>query len=148
MKYLIFSIDNHIQEFLFIIEYNIGANKIILGELIKINNLCYIKEFDFDFFEIIEDPNYALNKEGIYIYKYNSFTDVLQRMDLKLTMEEAQELRLKNKEIFDVMTKKSKNEILLIINEEGDNHELFKKMFEEKKIKKNGFFCKTKIIYL
>jgi len=133
MKYIVFSIDNHIQEFLFIIEYSIGENKIILGELIKINNLCYIKEFDFDFFEIIEDPNYALNKEGIYIYKYNSFTDVLQRMDLKLTSAEAQELRIKNKEIFDVMTKKSKTEILSIIHEKGDNHELFKKMFEEKK---------------
>ena len=133
MKYIIFSIDNHIQEFLFIIEYSIGENKIILGELIKINNLCYIKEFDFDFFEIIEDPNYALNKEGIYIYKYDSFTDVLQRMNLTLNTVEAQDLRFKNKEIFDIMTKKSKSEILLIIHEKGDNHELFKKMFEEKK---------------
>jgi hypothetical protein len=133
MKYIIFSIDNHIQEFLFIIEYSIGENKIILGELIKINNLCYIKEFDFDFFEIIEDPNYALNKEGIYIYKYNSFTDVLQRMNLTLNTVEAQDLRFKNKEIFDIMTKKSKSEILLIIHEKGDNHELFKQMFEEKK---------------
>ncbi len=31
------------------------------------------------------------------------------------------------------MTKKSKAEILSIIYEEGDNHELFKKMFETKK---------------
>jgi len=132
MKFIILSIDNHIQEFLFIIEYNIGENRMVLGELIKINNLCYIKDFDFDFFEIIEDPNYALNKEGIYIYKYNTFTDVLQRMDLKLTPAEAQEWRLKNKEIFDIMTKKNKSEILSIIHEEGDNHELFKKMFEKK----------------
>ena len=29
------------------------------------------------------------------------------------------------------MTKKSKAEILAIINEQGDNHELFKKMFEK-----------------
>ncbi len=52
--------------------------------LLKLNNLCYIKDFDFDFFEIVEDPNYALNKEGIYIYKYNTFTDVLHRIKFKI----------------------------------------------------------------
>ena len=108
MKYIIFAIDTHIQEFLFIFEYNKGANNVVLGELIKLNNLCYIKEFDFDFFEIIEDPNYALNKEGIYIYKYNTFSDVLHRLDIKLTPEEVVELKAKNKEIFNIMTKKSK----------------------------------------
>jgi hypothetical protein len=132
MKYIIFAIDTHIQEFLFIFEYNKGSNKMVLGELIKLNNLCYIKDFNFDFFEIIEDPNYALNKEGIYIYKYNSFSDVLHRLNLKLTIDEMQELKLKNKEIFNIMTKKSKAEILSIIHEQGDNHELFKKMFEKK----------------
>lgn len=132
MKYIIFSITTDMQEFLFILEYTKGSNKIVLGELIKLNNLCYIKGFEFDFFEIIEDPNYALNKEGIYIYKYNTFTDVLQRMDIKLTGEEYAELKVKNKEIFNIMTKKSKEEIFAIIYEEGDNHELFKKMFENK----------------
>ncbi len=39
--------------------------------------------------------NYALNKEGIYIYKYNTFTDVLHRLDIKLTAEEIHELKLK-----------------------------------------------------
>ena len=136
MKYLIFAIDTHVQEFLFIIEYNKGSNRIILGELVKLSNLCHIKDFGFDFFEIIEDPNYALNKEGIYIYKYNTFTDVLQRLDIKLTADEIAELRLKNKEIFDIMTKKSKVEILAIIEEKGDNHELFEKMFKDKESKK------------
>jgi len=131
MKYIIFAIDTHIQEFLFILEYNKGGNKVILGELIKLNNLCYIKKFDFDFFEIIEDPNFILNKEGIYIYKYNTFTDVLQRLNIELTVEEIKELKLKNKEIFSIMMKKSKEEILSIIYEKGDNHELFKKMFEK-----------------
>src|ERR1044071_7173676 len=112
MKYIIFAIDTHIQEFLFILEYNKGENKMVLGELIKLNNFCHIKNFDLDFFEIIEDPNYALNKEGIYIYKYNTFSDVLQRLDIKLTVEEIQELKSKNKEIFNIMTKKSKGEIL------------------------------------
>ena len=133
MKYIIFAIDTHIEELLFIMEYNKGENRIVLGELIKLNNLCYIKNFDFDFFEIIEDPNYALNKEGIYIYKYNTFTDVLHRLNLTLTLEEAKELKMKNKEIFNIMTKKSKAEILSIIYEQGDNHELFKRMFETKK---------------
>jgi len=133
MKYIIFAVDTHIEEFLFIFEYNKGGNKIVLGELIKLNNLCYIKDFDFDFFEIVEDPNYALNKEGIYIYKYNSFSDVLHRLDIKLTDVEVQELKLKNKEIFNIMTKKSKEDILAIIHEKGDNHELFKKMFEKEK---------------
>jgi len=133
MKYIIFAIDTQIQEFLFILEYNKGENKMVLGELIKLNNFCHIKNFNFDFFEIIEDPNYVLNKEGIYIYKYNSFSDVLQRLDIKLTAEEIHELKSKNKEIFNIMTKKSKAEILSIIYEEGDNHELFKKMFEIKK---------------
>ncbi len=132
MKYIIFAIDTHIEEFLFIIEYNKGENRIVLGELIKLNNLCYIKNFDFEFFEIIEDPNYALNKEGIYIYKYNTFTDVLHRLNLTLTIDEANELRMKNKEIFNIMTKKSKAEVLSIIHEQGDNHELFKCMFKKK----------------
>ena len=136
MNYIIFAIDTQVQEFLFILEYAKGDNKMVLGELIKLNNLCYIKHFDLDFFEIIEDPNYALNKEGIYIYKYNKFTDVLHRMDIKLTDAELNELRIKNKEIFDIMTKKSKAEILSIIHEEGDNHELFKKMFEPTNKKK------------
>jgi hypothetical protein len=135
MKYIIFSIDDHIQEFLFILEYTKGENRIILGELVKINNLCYIKGFDFDFFEIIEDPNYALNKEGIYIYKYNTFRDVLQRLDITLTSDEMQYLKTKNKEIFDILTKKSKSEILSIIHEKNENHELFKKIFEENKKK-------------
>jgi len=129
MKYIIFSIDTHIQEFLFILEYAKGENKKILGELIKLYNLCYIKDFDFDFFEIVEDPNYALNKEGIYIYKYNTFSDVLKRLDISLTKAEYAELKFKNKEIFNIMTKKSKGEILSIIHEKGNNHELFKKMF-------------------
>jgi hypothetical protein len=101
-----------------------------------LSNLCHIKDFGFDFFEIIEDPNYELNKEGIYIYKYNNFTDVLKRLELTLTSNEIAELRLKNKEIFEIMTTKNKAEILAIIEEKGDNHELFKKMFEEEKFKK------------
>jgi hypothetical protein len=135
MKYIIFAIDTHIEEFLFILEYNKGENKMVLGELIKLNNLCYIKEFDFDFFEIVEDPNYVLNKEGIYIYKYNKFSDVLHRINIELSSEELLELKTKNRQIFNIMTKKSKAEILSIIYEEGDNHELFKKMFEINKEK-------------
>lgn len=131
MKYIIFSIDTNIQEYLFILEYTKGENKKILGELIKLNNLCYIKDFKFDFFEIVEDPNYILNKEGIYIYKYNTFTDVVHRLNLKLTANEIIELKAKNKEIFNIMTKKSKSEILSIIHESGNNHELFKKMFDK-----------------
>jgi hypothetical protein len=133
MKYIIFAIDTHIEEFLFIMEYNKGENRLVLGELIKLNNLCYIKNFDLDFFEIVEDPNYALNKEGIYIYKYNTFTDVLHRLNIYLTTEEAKILKIKNKEIFDIMTKKSKAEVLCIIYEQGENHELFKRMFEIEK---------------
>jgi len=57
-------------------------------------------------------------------------------LDLKLTDEELLELKTKNKEIFQIMIKKSKAEILAIIYEEGDNHELFKKMFEINKEKK------------
>jgi len=74
-----------------------------------------------------------LNKEGIYIYKYNTFEDILHRLDIQLTAEEIEELKIKNKEIFNIMTKKSKQEILSIIHEGGDNHELFKMMFESKK---------------
>lgn len=133
MKYIIFSIDTHSEEFLFIFKYAKDETKLVLGELVKLNNLCYIKDFDFDFFEIVEDPNYALNKEGIYIYKYNTFSDVLHRLNLKLTSSELHELRTKNKEIFNILTKKSKSEILSIIYEDNENHELFKKMFEPKK---------------
>lgn len=132
MKYIIFAIDTNIQEFLFIFEYAKGENKIVLGELVKLNNLCYIKNFDFDFFEIVEDPNYALNKEGIYIYKYNTFSDVLNRLDIELTNKEIEELNIKNKEIFNLITKKNKAEILSIMYENSKYSDLLKKMFEMK----------------
>jgi len=135
MNFIIFVIDTNAQEYLFIFEYKIGSNRMVLGELIKLNNFCYIKDFEFDFFEIVEDPNYALNKEGIYIYKYNHFSDVLHRLDIKLTPEEIKELKIQNKEMFDIMTKKTKEEIFAIINEGGDNHELFRKLFEPRKKK-------------
>jgi len=130
MKYIVLSIDNHIQEFLFIIEYPKGANKIVLGELIKLSNLCYIKDFNFDFFEVIEDPTISLSKEGIYIYKYDSFSDVLHRLNIKLTSTEIRDLKMTNKEIFHLMTQKNKAEILSIIHSQGKYHEIFKKMFD------------------
>lgn len=134
MKYIIFAIDTHIEEFLFIFEYNIGENRIVLGELVKLNNLCYLRGFELDFFEIIEDPNYALNKEGIYIYKYNSFTDLLKRMDIQLTPEEIRELKIKNKFVFNTLTKKSNQEIMAII--QNQDPELFRQIFEKEKNKK------------
>ncbi len=36
MKYIIFAIDTHIQEFLFILEYNKGENKMVLEWINKI----------------------------------------------------------------------------------------------------------------
>jgi hypothetical protein len=133
MKYIIFAIDTHVEEFLFIFEYAIGGNRIVLGELVKLNNLCYLKGFELDFFEIIEDPSTQLSKEGIYIYKYNNFTDLLQRLDIKLTPEEIQEFKVKNKIVFDTLTKKSNQEIMVIINNEDP--ELFRQIFEKTKKK-------------
>ena len=136
MKYIIFSIDNHIEEFLFIIEYTKGENRNILGELIKLNNLCHIKDFDFDFFEVEEDPRIALSNQGIYIYKYESFTDVMNRLNIRLKENDADNLRLINKDIFHIMLNKNRSEIMSIIhNKEGKYYELLKKLFESKKNK-------------
>lgn len=136
MKYIIFSIDNHIEEFLFIIEYTKGENRNILGELIKLNNLCYIKNFDLDFFEITEDPSIILSKDGIYIYKYESFIDVIKRLNIKLTDSDIRFLKINNKDIFHIMLNKNRSEIMSIIyNKEGNYHELLKKLFESKKNK-------------
>lgn len=136
MKYIIFSIDNHIEEFLFIIEYTKGENRNILGELIKLNNLCYIKDFDLDFFEITEDPSIILSKDGIYIYKYESFIDVIKRLNIKLTDSDIRFLKINNKDIFHIMLNKNRSEIMSIIhNKEGNYHELLKKLFESKKNK-------------
>lgn len=133
MKYIIFSIDNHKEEFLFIIEYIKGEKRFILGELIKLNNLCYIKDFDFDFFEVVEDPSIILNKEGIYIYKYNSFTDVINRLDIKLKGNEIKDLKITNKDILHIILNKNREEIMTIIhNKEGKYYELLKKLFESK----------------
>jgi hypothetical protein len=129
MKYIIFSIDTNIQEFLFVLNYTKGEEKAVLGELIKLNNFCYIKNFEFDFFEIIQDPNKILFKEGIYIYEYNTFEDLLNRLNLQLTFEEINQLNKKNKEILNILTKKSKSEILSIIYQENENKELFTKLF-------------------
>jgi len=136
MKYIIFSIDNHREEFLFIIEYTKVENRNILGELIKLNNLCYIKDFDFDFFEVIEDPSIALSKEGIYIYKYESFTDVMNRLNIKLKDTDIKDLKITNKDVFHIMLNKNRSEIMSIIhNKEGKYHEFLKKLFESKKDK-------------
>jgi len=136
MKYIIFSIDNHTEEFLFIIEYIKGDNRYILGELIKLNNLCYIKDFDFNFFEATTDPSIALSKEGIYIYKYNSFTNVLNRLDINLRSSEIEFLKISYKDIFNIMLNKNKEEIMSIIhNKEGKYYELLKNLFESKKNK-------------
>lgn len=134
MNYIIFSIDNHIQEFLFIYEYAKGANRIVLGELVKLNNLCYLKGFELDFFEVVEDPSIQLSKEGIYIYKYNNFSDVLRRLDITLTPAEMQEFKLKNKLVFETLTKKNNQEIMLIVH--NQDPELFRQIFEIKKGKK------------
>lgn len=131
MKYIIFAIDTHIEEFLFIFEYAIGDNRLVLGELVKLNNLCYLRGFELDFFEIVEDPSIQLSKEGIYIYKYNNFTDLLRRLDINLTPEEIKELKIKNKLVFNTLTKKNNQEILLIIN--NQDPELFRRIFEIKK---------------
>ena len=136
MKYIIFSINDNTQEYLFIIKYVATDVVKILGELIKINNLCYIKGYEFDSFEIIEDPNYALNQEGIYIYEYTSYKNIFYRLDITLTADELKELRIKNKEIIEIMTKKNKQEILFIINQKGNNYELFQKMFDPSNTKK------------
>jgi|SRR4051794_355327 hypothetical protein len=134
MKYIIFSIDNHTAEFLFIIEYIKGDNRHILGELIKLSNLCYIKDFDFDFFEVVEDPSIILSKQGIYIYKYNSFTDVINRLNINLKTNEIKFLKITNIDIFNIMLNKNRDEIMFIIhNSEGKYHELLKKLFESKK---------------
>lgn len=132
MNYMIFAIDANAQEFLFIFEYAKGDNTIVLGEVIKLNNLCYIKNFDFDFFEIVEDPNYILNKEGIYIDKYYKFSDVINKLQITLTKEEIADLKIKNKEIFELLTKKNKDEILSIVYNDVKYSELLKKMFEVK----------------
>ena len=131
MKYIIFSIDNHTEEFLFIIEYIKGDNRYILGELIKLNNLCYTKGFDFNFFEVTTDPSIALSKEGIYIYKYNSFTNVLNRLDINLRSSEIEFLKISYKDIFNIMLNKNKEELMFIIhNKEGKYYELLKNLFE------------------
>ena len=134
MNYIIFSIDNHTEEFIFIYEYAKGANRLVLGELVKLNNLCYLKGFELDFFEVIEDPSIQLSKEGIYIYKYNNFSDVLKRLDITLTSAEIQDLKLKNKLVFETLTKKNNQEILLIVN--NQDPELFRQIFEIGKNKK------------
>jgi len=139
MHYIIFAIDTNIDEFIFILEYTTGDNRMALGEIIKLNSFCYIKGFELDFFEMTENPYLVLDTEGIYIYKYNSFTDMLNRLDIKLTPEEIKDLKIKNKLVHDTLVKKSNQEIMSIIH--GKNHDLFKNLFEEKKKKKKmGFF--------
>jgi hypothetical protein len=133
MEYIVFSIDNHIEEFLFIIEYTKGENRNILGELVKLSNLCYIKDFDFDFFDVPANPSIQLSKEGIYIYKYNSFTDVMHRLNIKLNAADMDFLKTSSKEVFHIMVNKEKSEIMSMINnKEGEYHALLKKFFESK----------------
>jgi len=137
MKFIIFSIDNHREEFLFIIEYTKVENRNILGELVKLSNLCYIKDFTFDFFEVKDNPSIALSKEGIYIYKYESFTDVMNRLNIKLDVDDTRYLKTSSKDMFHIMLNKNKSEIMVMVNnKEGEYHELFKKFFESRS--KNG----------
>jgi|SRR6185369_629135 len=133
MEYIVFSIDNNVQEFLFIIEYTKAENNNILGELVKLSNLCYIKDFDFDFFDVPANPSIEFSKEGIYIYKYEGFTDVLNRLNIKLNADDIAFFKKASKEMYHIMVNNSKPEIMSIINnKEGEYHELLKKFFESK----------------
>lgn len=132
-NFMIMVVDIYPEEYFFILEYNTGGeSKRVLSELIRVHNLCEVKGYGFDFFEIAEDPNYALNKEGIYIHKYNQLSDVLRELDIKLTKTELAELRLKNKNALDILMSKSKEELIFILNDKSENHELLKKIFEKK----------------
>lgn len=129
MSYIVFSINNHIQEFLFVFSYNKGEEAVILGELVKLNNLCDIKGYDFDFFEVYKDPNIVLFKQHIHIYKYETFLDAVQRLDLNLSPEELQTLSIQDKEVYNILTKKSKSEILsLLYQEDHKYNKLLKKL--------------------
>lgn len=128
---MIFAIDTNVDEFFFIFQYTAGTERnIVMPEIVKINNICFLRDYTFDFFDICENPNSALNKEGIYVHDYHNVVDVMKKLDFVFeTDEEKQFFYKKNKEILNILTKKSKAEILYLIYEEGENHEIFRKLF-------------------
>ena len=130
MNYIIFSINNNIEELMFIFSYNKGEKVVILGELVKLNDLFNLKGMSFNFFEVAKDPTSILFKNHIYIYKYNTFGEAVDCLNIQLTTEELKDLNLQNKEVYNISTKKNKNEILsLLYKEKHKNAKLLKKLF-------------------
>lgn len=131
IKYMIFAIDTHVEEFLFIFQYTEGTERnIVMPEIVKINNICCLRDYDFDFFEICENPNSTLNKEGTNIDDYHNIVDVMKKLDFVFENDEEKAFFYKkNKEILNILTKKSKSEILFILYQEGENHEILRKLF-------------------
>ena len=70
MKYIILEINTKPEIFLFLYEYTTEDTRLMLGELIKVSNICYLKGYSFDFIQIMEDPNLILSKDDVYIYNY------------------------------------------------------------------------------
>ena len=132
MHYIVFSIDPHMGEYLFLLEYASADSLYALSELVKINTLCYMKGFDFDFFELGVDPNYFLQQEGVYLYKFVDVGDVLNRLDIDFTTSEREFFDMKNQEITNILTTKKKDQILAIIHQNTENYEIFKMLFETK----------------
>ena len=101
VKYMIFAIDTHVDEFFFIFQYTEGTERnVVMPEIIKVNNICVLRDYTFDFFDISENPNSTLNKEGIYIHDYHNVVDVMKKLDFVFeTDEEKKFFYSKNKEI-------------------------------------------------
>jgi hypothetical protein len=89
-------------DFIFCFKCNdIGSNSCnieILGEMLKLNNFCYVKGYEFDY--IVLDPfdNYKFRDESMIVCRYN-FNDldfVLKILNSRLTPFEECELCLLN----------------------------------------------------
>lgn len=130
-SYIVFSILIDAKEHLFMFSYNKDSNEtfLALGALIRISNLCYIKGYGFDFFEVMQDPNLILLKEGIYITEYTNMEDLIKTLNIELDLLEQCNLCKLDHRMYTVLKRGNHGEILALLHGQTELSEQLRKLF-------------------
>lgn len=128
--HVIFVIDCNTVEHMFVMSYVVGQESWILGELLRLSDLCHAMGYDFSYIEVSKDPKPLLFRDNNNIYRYDTFADALHQLNIKLDPNKLSELGLQDKEVYNVVTERTKEEILYLMNkEEREKYKLLKKLF-------------------
>lgn len=130
MNYIVFVINNNIMDLMFIFSYAVGEETWVLGEVIKLGNLCEMMGYDFNFYELSKDPKAVLFKDHNYIFRYDTLADALHKLNINININELHKLNIQSKEVYNILTTRSKEDIIYLLNKEDrEQYKLLKKLF-------------------